>query len=245
MPDLYLIVLHKPGVRRAQLDLLLRSVEENWPDAFPVILNADSGHDFQRDLEMLLACNDSPYTAFACDDGVVFRPIDDRLYKLALAQPNVLCWSARLGANTTRCDPTGRDQTPPAYVGVRPWRWTDAEGDFAYPGSVDAHVFRSDHLRELLTLPTPNPTALECALTEGCKLVSWPYPLMASGRLSAYTGVPVNRVSDQSGVVHGRRHPQTVEELDARYAAGERIDLDSIDPSQVDAAHTELLFRWS
>jgi hypothetical protein len=242
-----LIVLHKPGVRRAQLDLLRRSVAVNWPDAELFVVDAEAGPDFQRDLWIALTCWPSSYLAFACDDGVCFRRVDDRLYKLALCDSDVLCWSARLGQNTTRCDPHGAEQAVPVGVGRRvAWRWQDAEHDFGYPGSVDAHVFRADLLLSLLDgRDTPNPTALECALMDACLSHADTYPLMACAHFSSYTGVPVNRVSEQSGVVHGRVHPQTAADLEARYAAGQRIQLDRIDAAEIDAAHTEIMYEWA
>lgn len=247
MASVGLIVLHKPGVRRAQLDLLLRSVTVNWPDAEPLIVDHPAGPVFQQAIDIALSADAFPFLAFACDDGVCYRPIDDHLYKIALRDPRLLCWSARLGVNTVRCDPHGSDQAVPLSVtrGI-PWLWRLAEHDFGYPGSVDAHVFRGDLLRDLLGgRETPNPTALEVALMDACLENADTFPLMACGPLSSYVGVPVNRVSDQSHVVHGRLHPQTADELENRYAAGERIRIDRIDPLAIDAAHTEIIYEWA
>lgn len=244
MKDTRLIVLHRKGFRVAQLDLLLRSVERNWPNADPVIVDEPSGQAFHSAVFRALQDNDYPYTAFACDDGVVYRPVDSYRLENTLT----LCHSLRLGANTTRCDPLGVEQTVPAGALGAGWYWNQQQGDFAYPGSLDAHVFHSIVLTTLLSpykhRGIDNPTALECVLQEGCMIAANIYPLMTSPDQSCYVGVPVNRVSDQSGVIHGQIYPADPDELARKYENGWQISLDAINPEAIDAAHTELPFTW-
>jgi hypothetical protein len=57
-------------------------------------------------------------------------------------------------------------------------------------------------------------------------------------------GIPVNRVSDDSGCPFGTTHPQTAKALNGNYLRGKRIDFDALDFSGVKACHHEMEFVW-
>jgi hypothetical protein len=94
-----------------------------------------------------------------------------------------------------------------------------------------------------------NPTALECALQDACRVVATRdrlvSPLMRSFEHSVYVGNPVNRVSEQSNVRYGARFPVSAAELAERFARGDRLDLELMDFSRVDGAHCEVELRWA
>lgn len=193
------------------------------------------------------------FVCFMCDDGILYRPLpldptlplqDDNSY---------LCVSLRLGFNTVVSYPADLRHPvaafrPPGKLFGR-WNWTagawERDGDFYYPGSLDGHIFRTADVQRMLAGKTlPHPTALECALMDGCYEIAAERPLMACYPHSVYVGNPINRVSDWSGVRFGATYPVTAEECNRRFLAGERIDLDALDFSGVNGAHTEIEFKW-
>lgn len=232
-------------LRRAQLDLLLRSRAQNWPESRFVVIDEPSGDHFHDQLKRTIRDSDSDLFAFATDDGVFYRRVDHPdVVDTMSASGGVICYSLRLGENTTGfCYPTGETHRTPQPGLI--WRWPDFSGDAGYPGSVDGHVFRADDLRQLLnSCYTPNPTSLEVTLNEriGQLGLDW----MTCDEVSSYVAVPVNRVSSQSGVRHGTLFPQPIDMLNERFDRGERIDLErSFAGVTIDAAHVELEYQWA
>ena len=238
------IIITKGNERRAQLALLNRSLDRNWPDAERFYVTG-SGEQFTRQVRTGLALA-GELTCFMCDDGIVYRPHpDDDIHaedwmRDGAGSEDTLAFSLRLGRNCTVQYPTLIEQEPPADL----WYWTEEldNGDFGYPGSIDGDIYRTADLIEALDgQPFDNPTALECLLHETF-LRHWHdrKPMMASYMHSVYVGVPVNRVSEQSGVRFGATFDQPAAVLNAMYDEGKRIDLDLLDFSLVNGAHTEL-----
>ncbi len=259
--------------RAAQLDLLLRSLDRfAWPEPTWAVVNwtdddyragyelcerdhpevrflpegSLGGWEFERAVRFLLEQPDAgAFVTFLCDDDVIYRTAPSTPVFAALLEPEVLCFSLRLGANTLVQYPTGFRQHPPAFD-LGPWPWRLADGDFAYPGSIDGHVFRAADLRTLLDgAEFPNPTALECVLADRLAAGALPgRPLMSCYPESVLVGLPVNRVSTQSNVRYGERVLRSAYDLNLLYTAGRRIALDSIPFDRVVGAHTELPFDW-
>lgn len=264
------IILSKD--RAAQLDLLLQSLER-YADPEPTVIiwkgsteRYESGYllaiserpalrwwhemSFESDVRWHLGVA-AQNVSFFCDDDIVFG----RIRSTILAH-DVLCFSPRLGGNTIVSYPTGYEsgtahlEPVTRFGNTEPlqmlWSWQGLEAsDFGYPGSVDGHTFRTvDVLRMLDGKTFPNPTALECALAAGCDELVDERPLMACYPQSVLVGNPVNRVSDQSHVRHGDSMIYSAENLNDSYLAGMRLDLDAIDFSKVNGAHTELDLRW-
>ena len=244
MSDLTVIILSKPGARVAQLDLLRRSIDRFWPEANNDlrVLCSPAGPAFAADLDEQLRYA-GEHVCFLTDDGVFYRHVWSPCWTLQ-NRDEILCHSLRLGVNTVRCYPTGTlHENPRSSL----WDWTEAEfdGDYGYPGSVDAHVFRRHDIAPLAGMNLQNPTALEVALNTFCvEFLASRRPLMSSPTQSCYVSVPVNRVSKQSGVRYGETHWQTANELNQEFRHGLQIRLDSIRPELVDAAHVEFRFGW-
>lgn len=254
------IILSKD--RPAQLDLLLRSIERNGGGQFdPVVITtggegyqalhsvypfaswwSDRLGDFQSLIQTAVAmCRVNEFVCFMCDDGILYRWAGFVAPTRGFNRPELLTFSLRLGRNTDYCYPTG-SHLPPLDS---PWDWRGLVPDFGYPGSIDGHIFRTADMRRMLDGKSfPNPTALECALVEGCNELAAERPLMASYPHSVYVGNPINRVSEQSGVRYGTTYPVTAEECNRRFLAGERIDLERMDFSHVNGAHTEIELKW-
>lgn len=271
------IVLSKD--RPAQLDLLLRSIKRNGGEAIggrfssvTVLARFSEGYKEVRDEHDLVAFafgdaaqfeddvrwaldQAGEFVCFMCDDGILYRPLETTLPQTALRiNPQTLCFSLRLGRDTTTCYPSGVEQGLPPEFGepfCQVWDWTrhptePGLSDFGYPGSIDAHVFRTADVQQMLAGRCfPNPTALECALVDGCFELADERPLMACYPHSVYVGNPINRVSEQSNVRYGERFPLSADECRERFLSGLRIDLDALDFSAVNGAHTEIELQWT
>lgn len=92
---------------------------------------------------------------FLVDDLLFVRPFDTRT--LAGADLRRCVPSLRLGPQIRFCQPKGMVTPPPAlspseFQGWLGFSWTEAEGDWAMPLSVDGHVFPLDEIRLLARL---------------------------------------------------------------------------------------------
>lgn len=239
--------------RAAQLDLLLRSLDRHaepertvtiWYASTPAFRDGykalavapftEEKGDFDHHLRSALTnCHDDTVTFF-CDDDIMFG--SSRYPPSWLLEEDVLTVSLRLGKQNAQM---------PLPEGFPIWEWQGLpRHDFGFPASVDGHTFRvSDVLKMIGEEEIPNPTMLETVMA--LRVESLGRPLMACYENQCLVGVPVNRVSPSSGVEHGRIWPQTTAGMNERFLAGQRIDLDAIDFSQVNSCHHEFLFHWT
>lgn len=255
--------------RAAQLDLLLRSIEQNAPGLYSrvhVIWKGDGAYadayrvcerehewaelveetDLRQQTLEILDDADWCVTTF-CDDDVVYRPIVPDIAEWLLGRPELVCLSLRLGANTTYCYSLDCTQRVPVGDWTQEcvaWDWPDEECDFSYPGSLDAHLWRADEFTEFVEGDSwRNPNQLEEQLQRSLLERARHRPLAAL-RESCVVGLPVNLVNETHPNRHGVAHYRSPEELNARFLVGDRLDLRSIDPSAVHSAHTEANLRW-
>lgn len=247
--------------RAAQLDLLLQSLEKNaepeetrvfwlasslrfWDGYRALYLLEQQLHpgDFNAELRETLDDTQDETVTFFCDDDVLFRSALGAR-SLLLSSPGMLSFSLRLGRGNVHQDwPFQPHETrlPPM------WYWELLpRHDFGFPGSIDGHVFRTaDVVRMIGGDVIETPTALEAILAHRCDMLKDERPLMGCFPDQRLVGVPVNRVSEQSGCGFGERFPQSAEEMNERWLAGERIDLEALDFSGVDGCHVEVPFVW-
>jgi hypothetical protein len=171
---------------------------------------------------------------FHTDDDVFFAAPRDSWLGACDSNPQ---WvpSLRLGRNTTYCHPLDREQSHP--VGDL-WRWREAEYDFGYPLCLNGTVYRSADLLPLLDFPFANPTELEAGLDYRRELFrpEW----MTAPLHSCCVSLPHNRVSSSSGCPAGSNPEWQPDALLAKYLDGWRIDLDSMDFSNITSAHQEV-----
>ncbi len=249
--------------RAAQLDLLLRSLDHfAYQEHTEVIWHASTprfeqgyemieggtwcrehGEDFNEVLRTAVKDAASTITFF-CDDDIVYRPVPD--YRMILDwNPNILCFSLRLGIDNHR-------PTPRSFP---LWNWTIRRPndplfvleitDYRFPGSIDGHTFRKQDVIEMLGSDyIENPTQVETILAHRVSAFKNRRPLMASFIEQKLVGVPVNRVSPDSGVPNGDVFPQATEMLNERFLTGQRIDLDALDFTGIVGCHQEIEFKW-
>ncbi|MDP9225568.1 MAG: hypothetical protein M3P18_17340 [Actinomycetota bacterium] len=254
--DVTCIVFSKD--RAMQLEACLRTIEQNAPYRGPIIViylatapdfsqayesfamtdrirMVSQSDDFRRDICDAVHAAER-YTVFHTDDDFFFRPSAVR----PVPTDDFACFSLRLGENTTYSYPLDRKQrVPPAIAAqsVIAWDWTRAEGDFAYPMSVNGHIFETGLVQTMLRgARFSNPNELEHELHLRRYRAQ---PLMLSPRKSCVVSVPVNAVSRTRNRRGQNRHYSPAA-LNARFLAGERIDFGAMDFSDVHGAHQEV-----
>ncbi len=177
-------------------------------------------------------------------DRVVFHTDDDLFFRTPPGTPLLLdgcaSFSLRLGENTIYCYPFSRDQTLPNRERAGDfivWNWQRAENDFAYPMSLNGHIFEGDMLRSLIAgVRFRDPNDLERELHFRRHRVP---RLMISFRQNSCVSVPLNVVTDSIVNRSGLDPRHSPEALNERFLRGERIDLDAVDYTDVRAAHEE------
>ncbi len=247
--------------RPAQLDLLLRSIYEGMtPGKIGLIAYASTDefeqgywqvlqrlgaesmltlreNDFNSQLRVALDEADE-YVTFFCDDDVLIRRVID-YESLFPEMQEFLTVSLRLGRENTQM------RWPGDEAGV--WEWKDLpRHDFGFPASIDGHTFHTEDVLEMIGDDViENPTMLETVMALRVEGLAERRPLMCCFGQQKLVGVPVNRVSPSSGVVHGQQFPQSTEELNARWLAGEQIKLLGPDDFPgLGKCHQEVQYKW-
>jgi hypothetical protein len=133
---------------------------------------------FKQDLLSLF--NDSKYTVFLTDDDIIYQSLklnNDELHNIfMITEAN--CFSLRLGLNTKHCytqqrlNKLNNYNTHNFYYDVSliepviSWKVVDGTNDYAYPMSVDGHIFKTEYIKNLCeTLEYRNPNLFEAMLS--------------------------------------------------------------------------------
>jgi len=180
--------------RACQLDLLLRSIKHSltdWRDCRIHVLYTFSARRFERGYvaamsshpefgwtceldekerfrELVLAlAGGNDHIAFLVDDDVLKAPVSFREseFQRFLADDSIVCVSLRLCPQIDHSYALNRTIAVPRFEHGTIWNWTQADGEWGYPMSLDGHVFRSRELvPRLERLQFANPNTLESAL---------------------------------------------------------------------------------
>jgi hypothetical protein len=193
--------------------------------------------DIKRDIAAALDCD---FVSFFVDDDLVYRPVTRECF--THITDDVLCFSLRLGLNTTYCYPLDCIQALPLYESDKngrfmKWAWDFGSCDFGYPYSIDGHVFRADEVRqaiERMVFTNPNEFEQQWQCEPTCRR------FMVAFTTSCVVGVPANIVQTS----YANRHERgSVEELNKLFLRNYRIDAGAMHYS-VNAAHCPLEYKF-
>lgn len=257
MSGIHCLVFSKD--RAMQLDAFLRSADKYAPyESIAVLAQAsdavhrESYDDFPFNTIREWRWN-TPFSQWVREwwedkqpDHVVFHTDDDVFFR---APPDLTyispVYSLRLGRNTTYCHPLDRmQQLPPQHsvTSWRQWKWRESDGDFGYPLSLNATIYRSADLLPLLDFHFSNPTELEAGLAARANRFKPEW--MASPPRSCCVSLPHNVVSVSSGNPRGGNPDWQPAALCEKYLDGWRIDLDAMDWSNIVGAHQEVPLKF-
>lgn len=249
--------------RPAQLDLALRSIQENL--AAKVFVTASwSSDEFRTGYEILkkeypnivfwdrqnlmqdiyrFLCIKSNLIAWATDDSYVYRRPEytelelNSLFNMGGFQS----FSHRLGLNCTNQDPFNSEvkMARPNFINngkFLMWNRSSVNewNNYQYPFSVDLNIYRrQDILEQVAGLNCETPNFFEA---EMCKRQIKTFN--ACLHESSVVTIPANRVQSEFKNGHAGVDPV---ELNRRFLNGERL---SVKPEQIIGSHQVLEFEW-
>jgi hypothetical protein len=204
---------------------------------------------FKEDLLSLF--NESQYTVFFTDDDIIYNSLritNDDLFNI-FQFSNCFCFSLRLGLNTTECytmqkfNTIKKHNTHSFYHDINliepiiSWKVGDATNDYAYPMSVDGHIFKTDVIKSFCEfMDYYNPNIFEAFLS---KAVTGDM-VIASYEHSKLVNTPINRVQDTFQNLSGLKYGYTSEDLNEMYLDGIRIDLKKMNFEKIIGCHQEI-----
>lgn len=156
--------------------------------------------DFRLDVQGVLESS-GPVVGFLVDDNFLRRSVNlQACAGRLLESPEVLAFSLRMGLNLEHCYMIDRPQPlPDGFVrkGLFHWDWRQAVYDWAYPLSLDGHLFRTEHVLSWTTgIPFRKPNTLEAMIQAALSRPELP-PLCSCFPESVLIGIPLNRVQDE------------------------------------------------
>jgi len=253
--------------RPLQLDLCLKSVEENWigGDVF-VLYDCDNEYikaydtcsnehnkvkffrqnSFSKTLSTCLKlCNDN-YIAFLTDDNIVYKKCytDKKMLGEIFAQQEVGCLSLRLGVNITERD--GRKVAMPTFTRLGHhllWNRMSylAQSYWNYPLSVDGHVFRTQFIRWIWDchLQYENISGPNRLESLMQRFFFEIGPFKVCENYSKVVNSPNNRVQNDIPNWYGDHYHYEPQDLLKKYLDGHRINLQSLE-FDVKCPHQEI-----
>ena len=207
-----------------------------------------------REITLQAIKNSGEYICFFVDDNILYRKvattfesIDTMFRYFDTQEKQLLCLSLRLGSNTSVQNEYKNKVCPfpQELVAVDDlyavWDWTmlPEHTNFAYPFSLDGHIYRKDQVLEMVTYDFDTPNGLEGS---GKFDVSLPN-LMACFDDSALVNSPINIVGSSKNEA-GNKYGMSLEELNDLFLSGHAIDLDSMDFSEVRGCHQEIRYQF-
>ena len=185
------------------------------------------------------------------DDDIIYKSLKitkDELHNI-FTFSNAMCFSLRLGLNTTNCYTIQRLNKLNKYdshrfmydvILIEPiisWKVCDGTNDYAYPMSVDGHIFKTEYIKYLCeTLEYTNPNLFEAFLSNFTK----PDMIISSYEHSKLVNTPINRVQETFKNLSGIKYKYTSEDLNEMYLDGVIIDLNKMNFNEILSPHQEI-----
>ena len=147
-------------------NLLDESLDKNAAGIFKTTYIKNS-ETFKDDLLKALS-SDLEYTAMFSQKNILFAKIKEEDIAQVLSDDDVICFSLRLGENTTYCslfEMVNNLHGQEIIGDIMKWDWSKHYLDFGFPLSINGHIFRTKELFKLIKkVPFTNAHKLEEAL---------------------------------------------------------------------------------
>lgn len=197
---------------------------------------------FQKALDKVMLGIQSGRVFFLVDDIVFIEAIDiNTLKKIDLKNK---IFSLRMGLNLSYSYVVSKNQSIPKSLKITnnliEWRWEDGEMEWAYPLSLDGHIFNSNEVRCWLTyLSFKSPSSLENELQK--ILPIYIKRLGVSYLKSVMVNIPANRVQEEVLNLHGSVHQ---DDLLSKWENGYIIDFIKLRGMANTSTHQEVEFEY-
>jgi hypothetical protein len=159
------------------------------------------------------------------------------------------CFSLRLGLNTVNCytmqklNKLNNHNTHNFYYDVDliepviSWKVADGTNDYAYPMSLDGHIFKTEYIKNLCEiLEYTNPNLFEAFLSNFTK----PEMIISSYKNSKLVNSPINRVQETFQNLSGMKYKYSIEDLNEMYLDGLILNLEKMNFNEILAPHQEI-----
>lgn len=207
--------------------------------------------NFFKDTMKLISDSSFNYTTFMVDDDVFYQKLyidREKIFNLFNDQNKpISCFSLRLGLNCNYSHPANLSYTIGNYETIDDFikvNINEQKGDFAYPLSVDGHIFKTDFIKSCLNSigVFTNPNTLESKLQHLLNRID---KYMCFFYESVLVGIPNNIVNTTHNNRMGLRFYFSEKELNVKYKNGEIINLESLDFSNINGPHKEIEYKFS
>lgn len=205
--------------------------------------------DFFGDTMRIINMGSFEYTTFMVDDNVFYRelPINkEKIFNLFNDQNTpISCFSLRLGLNCNYSHPANLSYTIGNYETVGDFikiNISEQKVDFAYPLSVDGHIFKTNFIKSCLSSVGlfTNPNTLESKLQYLLNRID---KNMCFLKESVLVGIPNNIVNNTHNNRRGLKFYYSEKELNNKYNNSETINLESLDFSNINGPHKEIEYK--
>lgn len=227
------------GKEKYDVKVLYKYSNDNYLDGYRKVADLHPSaeflleEDFCLDWKYLLG-ESTDYVMLCTDDTVFFKPISGNFLN-CFDDPEVHCFSSRLGFNTICQDyTTGSLQPALAQYGYQQkadlirWKFKrfHPQTNYGYPFSLDATTYRkADLIKYTEGLNFENPRALEHQLSTRINRSDLPDYMVCEAGSSAFCNT-INCVQ-ANGPTSGTKFSYSPKELNDKFLNGEKISLKS------------------
>ena len=229
------------NVEDYKLNILYKASNDEYNRGYNTIrdlypqFNYKKEESFKTDLLSLF--NDSEYTVFLTDDDIIYQSFklnNDELHNI-FEISNSSCFSLRLGLNTTNCYTMQKLNKLESYKThsfyhdtdliepVISWKVGDGTNDYAYPMSLDGHIFKTEYIKNL------------------CEILEYSNPNLFEGFLSNF-GKPDMTIAsyEHSKLVKNVIKTYSNEDLNEMYLDGTIINFNKLKFNEINGSSQEI-----
>jgi hypothetical protein len=215
-----------------------QEVAERVPSAHNIQWTQET--EFHSDLVATLKAIETESVCFLVDDIVFIRPVNLDEIPHEVIRTSIV--SLRLGRNITFCYTKQKAMQQPKLTnprtlnGLLQFAWDEDNYDWAYPLSVDGHIFPTAEINiaaQQLSYKAPN--TFERALQLLTPLYSKrPGCCFESSRL---VNIPLNRVQNEVENISGNVSPN---QLLQKWQEGKTLDIEALTAAKTNSVHQEI-----
>lgn len=221
--------------QRAYLEVIDRHNKE--------VVFFEESNGFKSTLLKVLNFIDTAKIFFLVDDIIFVEPVDFNY--LSGLDTSKYIFSLRMGDHLNYSYVVDKNQPLPNFINKNDeylyWDWSRSELDWAYPFSVDGHIFGLEEIKLLTkSLDFKAPNSFEGALQKEKVLFS--KRLSMSYRKARIFNNPCNKVQKEAKNLHGNFHQ---DDLLKRWQNGDELDIDSLQGYLNKSVHEEVYLNFN
>ena len=243
------------NVENYKINILYKASNDDFQKGYDLVINKYTQFNFKKEEsfknDVLSLFDGSQYTTFFTDDDIIYKSFklnNDELHNIFMLT-NANCFSLRLGLNTVNCytmqrlNKLNKYDTHSFYFDINliepviSWKVNDGTNDYAYPMSLDGHIFKTEYIKSLCeVLEYSNPNLFEVFLSNFTR----PEMIISSYENSKLVNTPINRVQETFQNLSGMKYKNSVEDLNEMYLDGVYFNFSKMDFSEINGCHQEI-----